>query len=148
MGEEARFSPEPVPPAPTLGELLEKLNGLMSAVEDNPRGMDASLADAHDFVEGIWRAVFGKQGTLDPVEYKDNYEALKKDREAENDMYEVFSYDLERYSKRQAKNLSLSESDSDRETLVTRRRVYIARLAAFHAQASSIAKYTGGSTKA
>jgi hypothetical protein len=106
--------------------------------------MDSSLEEAHNLVEGIWRGVFGLGGALDSSQYKDAYQALRVEREAENDIHEVYAYALERYRKRQAKNLTVTESDSDRLALVRRRRDYIAKLLAFHHEVSALDTYLRG----
>jgi hypothetical protein len=144
MEEKAKPSAKSPRSATTLTGLLSKLEGLLRAVNDDAQRMDASLKDAHKLVEGIWRAVFGEGGALDPREYEDNYRTLKRDREAENDMHEVYASALERYQRRRARDLGVAESDSDTLALVRRRREYISKLEAFKTQASSIGDYLSG----
>lgn len=127
--------------ADALAELLEKLSNILRPVADDARRMDASLEAAHSLVDKIWQAVFGEGGAMDPSRYTDNYDALKAEREAENDMHEVYSYGLERFQKREGQNLGVAESDSDKLALVKRRREYIAKLQRFQKEASKIGDY-------
>jgi hypothetical protein len=117
------------------------LTDLLDAIDDDSRLMDASLADAHRFVEEIFNCVamemFGPDGPLSPSAHQREYNAFKRARFDENDMFEVYADDLERYRKRQMKDLGVAESDSDRLILVRRRRVYISKLKAFQARASA-----------
>jgi hypothetical protein len=85
--------------------------------------------------------VFSPGGPLDRLLYKQAYDALIATRDAESDMYEVYANDLECYQERAAKGLSVAERDSDRVALVKRRRKYIPRLLAFHAQTKAILEY-------
>jgi hypothetical protein len=132
-------------PIGPLADLQSALTDLLVAVDDDARSLDSSSGHAHQLVADICRrirrTVFGPAGPLDPSIYKQTYDAFIATRDAENDMYEVYAYDLECYRWRAAKELSLSESDSDRLALVMRRREYIRRLLAFHAQTKAILEY-------
>ena len=85
--------------------------------------------------------MFSPGGPLDPLVYKQAYDALIATRDAERDMYEVYANDLECYQERAVKGLRVAESDSDRLALVRRRRKYIPRLLAFHAQTTAILEH-------
>jgi hypothetical protein len=101
--------------------------------------MDANLADAHELVRNIRVLVeqFRPGGT--PVDRQQcAYDAFEFARITENDAYEVFADDLERFRKRQLLNLGVAESDSDRYALVKRRRAYIATLATCRAKVSAV----------
>jgi hypothetical protein len=107
--------------------------------------MDASLEDAHELTNNICsivkQLVFDAHGPLDPSVNREDYDAFEGACVDENDMYEVYADDLKRYQKRQRKDLSVAESDSDRLALVRRRRVYIVALLAFQVQVSGILGY-------
>jgi hypothetical protein len=128
-----------------LAKLQSTLTDLLRPIDDDARLMDASLEDAHKLVQDIRsvmkQKVFGRGGPLDPSAYKDTFDAFERARVDENDMYEVYADDLERYEKRRRKDLGLAESDSDKLALVQRRRVYIPKLLAFQAQVSAILNY-------
>jgi hypothetical protein len=128
-----------------LAELQSTLADLLRPIDDDARRMDASVEDAHKLVVAIRgfvkQSVFGPGGPLDASKYRDNYNAFEDARVHENDMYEVYGEDLERYQKRRRKDLGVAESDSDKLALVQRRRVYISALEAFHAQVSVIVGY-------
>jgi hypothetical protein len=128
--------------AKRLARLQATLTDLLGSIDDDARLMDASLADAHRLVEEIRGCVthemFGPDGPLHPSACQRKYNAFMRARFAENDMHEVYSGDLERYQKRQMKDLGVAESDSDRLALVKRRRVYMSKLLDFQAQASAI----------
>lgn len=137
---------------PSHHDLIERLGNLQSSfvdamrpIDDDPRLMDASSKDVHKFVEDIRSVikneVFGPDGLLDPFQYRDNYEAFERARAAENDMYEVYADDLERYEKRRRKDLGIAESDSDRLAVVRRRREYIPLVQAVEEQASAIHQF-------
>lgn len=125
-----------------LAALESTLINVLRAIDDDARLMDANLEDAHKLASEIGSTVkhggFGPPGLLDPSAYRKNHEEFEAARVDEKDMYEVYADDLERHRKRQRKNLSIAESDSDNITLVKRRRVYIFTLQAFQAQASEI----------
>jgi hypothetical protein len=125
-----------------LAELESTLINVLRPIDDDARLMDANLEDAHKLASEIGsiikHSVFGPLGLLDPSAYRKNHEAFEGARVDEKDMNEVYVDDLERHRKRQRKNLSVAESDSDKITLVKRRRVYIFTLQAFQVQASEI----------
>jgi hypothetical protein len=125
-----------------LAELESTLINVLRPIDDDARLMDANLEDAHKLASEIGsivkHRVFGSLGLVDPSAYRVNQEAFEAARVDEKDMYEVYADDLERHRKRQRKNLSVAESDSDKITLVKRRRVYIFTLQAFQVQASEI----------
>lgn len=132
-------------PIGPLADLRLALTDLLTAVDDDPRSLDTSSEHAHQLVADICRrirrTVFGPGGPLDPLLYKQAYDAFMATREAENDMYEVYANDLECYRRRAVKQLGVAESDSDRLALVKRQREYIPRLLAFHAQTKAILEY-------
>ena len=128
-----------------VADLQSALTGLLAAVDDDARRLDANSKQAHQLVRDIYcliqRIVFGPGGPLDPVLYKQTCDAFTATREAESDMYEVYASDLECYLQRAAKELSVAESDSDRLALVNRRREYIPKLLAFQAQTTAILEF-------
>jgi hypothetical protein len=132
-------------PIRQLADLQSILTDLLGAVDGDPRSLDASSERAHKLVADICRLVkhdvFGPDGPLDSSVYKQAYDAFTATREAENDMYEVYANDLECYRRRAVKALGVAESDSDRLALVKRRREYIPRLLALHAQTKAILDY-------
>jgi hypothetical protein len=118
------------------------LRELLDTVEYEARLMDASLGEAHEIAVGICRivksSVFGGGGPLDLPAYRDNCRKFDAARIDENDLYEVYADDLERHQKRQRKDLTVSDSDADKFTVVKRRRGYLSSLAALQAQAADI----------
>jgi hypothetical protein len=128
--------------AKRLARLQATLTDLLGSIDDDARLMDASLADAHRLVEEIRGCVtyemLGPDGPLHPSACQRKYNEFMRARFAENDMHEVYSGDLERYQKRQMKDLGVAELDSDGLALVKRRRVYISKVLDFQAQASAI----------
>ena len=132
-------------PIKQLADLQSALTDLLGTVDDDPASLDASSEQAHKLVADICRSVrhdvFGPDCPLDSSVYKQAYDAFIATREAENDMYEVYGNDLECYRRRAVKELGVAESDSDRLALVKRRREYIPRLLAFHAQTKAILDY-------
>jgi len=125
-----------------LAELESTLINVLRAIDDDARLMDANLEDAHKLAGEIGstvkHGVFGHLGLLDPSAYRENHEDFEAARVDEKDIYEVYADDLERHRKRQRKNLSVAESDSDKITIVKRRRIYIFALQAFQTRASEI----------
>jgi hypothetical protein len=136
------YGDDPVGP---LAELQSALADLLAAVGDDPRSLDANSERVHQLVADTYRrlsrTVFNPDGPLDPLLYKQAYDALIATRDAESDMYEVYANDLKCYRERAVKGLSVAESDSDRLALVKRRRKYIPRLLAFHVQTKAILEY-------
>jgi hypothetical protein len=136
------YGDDPVGP---LAELQSDLAGLLAKADDDPRSLDTNSERAHQLVTDtcrrLSRTVFSPGGPLDPLLYKQAYDALIATRDAESDMYEVYANNLECYREREAKGLSVAESDSDKLALVKRRRKYIPRLLAFHAQTKAILEY-------
>lgn len=132
-------------PIRPLADLQSALTDLLDAVDDDVCSLDTSSEHAHQLVADICRrirrTVFSPGGPLDPFLYKQTYDAFIATRDAENDMYEVYANDLECYQSRAVKELGVAESDSDRLVLVKRRREYIPRLLAFHAQTKAILEY-------
>jgi hypothetical protein len=128
-----------------LADLQSALTDLLAAVNDDARSLDENSEHAHQLVADICRrirrTVFGPGCPLDPVLYQQTYDAFIATRDAENDMYEVYASDLECCRRRAVKELGVAESDSDRLALVKRRREYIPRLLAFHAQTKAILEY-------
>jgi hypothetical protein len=121
------------------------LTELLRPIEDEARLMDASLEDAHTLVQEIRdvikQKIFGRNGPLDPVTYKDTYDAFERARNAEDDMHEVYADDLDRYERRRTMELGLADSDPDRATLVRRRRDYIAALQGVRTEVLGILNY-------
>ncbi len=115
---------------------------LLHSLEDDPRLMDASLEDVHELATLICRIVkrnvFGPHGPLDPFSRRDIYDRLDCARVDESDVYEVYAEDLERYQRRQRKDLGVAELDSDKFAVVKRRREYICTLAALQTQLSGV----------
>jgi hypothetical protein len=128
-----------------VADLQSALTDLLGAADDDPRRLDANSEWAHQLITDIYRlirrTVFGSAGPLDPVLYKQTYDAFTATREAESDMYEVYANDLECYRRRAARDLGVAESDSDRLALVSRRREYIPKLAAFQLQTAAILEF-------
>lgn len=125
-----------------LAELESTLINVLRAIDDDARLMDANLEDAHKLASEIGsiikHRVLEPLALLDPSAYREDRDAFEGARIDEKDMYEVYADDLERHRKRQRKNLSVAESDSDKIALVKRRRAYIFTLQAFRVQASEI----------
>jgi hypothetical protein len=121
------------------------LKDLLRPIEDEARLMDASLEDAHKLVQDIRdvvkQKVFGRNGPMDPVAYRDSYDDFERARKAEDDMHEVYADDLDRYERRRAMNLGLSQSDPDLLTLVNRRNEYIDALQRVQTEVSGILDY-------
>ena len=107
--------------------------------------MDASLEDAHKLVQDIRdvvkQKVFGRNGPMDPVAYRDSYDDFERARKAEDDMHEMYADDLDRYERRRAMNLGLSQSDPDLLTLINRRNEYIDALQGVQTEVSGILDY-------
>ena len=125
-----------------LDRLRSALADVLCVVDDDARHLDASLGDTHELVRGI-RALLQQlrcDGT--PADYAQRraYETFELTRRTENDAYEVFADDLERFRKRQRLNLGVLELDSDKRALVRRRREYIATLRACQTQVSAIVR--------
>jgi hypothetical protein len=136
---------EQVSPEDCIARLVRQqttLTELLSSVQDDARRLDASLDDAHEIAVSICqvvrRSVFGRDGPLDLPAYRDNCDTFEATCVDESDIHEVYADDLERHRKRQRKDLGLAESDSDKLTVVKRRRIYISALAALQAQVSGI----------
>jgi hypothetical protein len=136
------YGDDPVGP---LAELQSALADLLAKADDDPRSLDSNSERAHQLVTDtcrrLSRTVFSPGGPLDPLLYKQAYDALIATRDAERDMYEVYVNDLECYRERAVKGLRVTESDSDRLALVRRRRKYIPRLLAFHVQTMAILEH-------
>ena len=114
-----------------LAQLHSALTELLAIVEEDARHLDASLEDAHELVQGIRVRVKKLATPPDGSVHgrlRRHYDAFNRAREAESDAYEVYADDLEHFRKRQRMSLAVAESDSDRRTLVRRRRTYISML--------------------
>jgi hypothetical protein len=111
-------------------------------VDDDARHLDASLGDTHDLVRSICTLLrqLRSDGTQVGYAQQRAYDNFELARITENDAYEVFSDDLERFRKRQRINLGVVELDSDKRALVQRRREYIATLHACQARVSAIVR--------
>ena len=118
-----------------LGELQSIFTEILRSVDDDPRMMDRILESAHQLVEGIRnivkQRVFVPDG-LDPSRYKDTYDIFELTRGDENAGTELYANDLDRYRRQQLRDL---------DVVLKRRRIYIAVLQDFQAQASSIFDY-------
>lgn len=134
---------------PGLSVVEERLTCLQSAladllcvIDEDARLLDASLGDAHNLVQSLRtlakQLAFWADGHAGDSQQWRAYRAFERARATENDVYEVYADDLERFRKRQQLNLGIAESDSDRSALVKRRRVYIAALLAYQAKLSLI----------
>ena len=136
-------------PLPDRGGTCNRLNSLGSAladvlcvVDDDARHLDASLGDAHELVRSIRTLLrqLRADGTQVDCAQRRAYDTFELARITENDAYEVFADDLERFRKRRRLNLGVVELDSDKRALVQRRREYIATLRACQAQVSAIVR--------
>jgi hypothetical protein len=120
------------------------LADLLRAIDDDARRMDANADDTHKLAEEIHRSVqrwvFHPDAPLDAA-CQPAYRAFEQARVAENDAYEVYADDLERYLKRRRANLSVAESDLDTVAVVRRRRQYITTLLALQTRISAICRY-------
>lgn len=128
-----------------LTNLLTTLTGLLAAIDDDPRLMDANVKEAHRLVEDIRaiikKKVFGPGGPLSPYAYEDTLKDFDDARSEEYVMHEVYIGDLERYTKRRAEDLGVDKLDSDTLALARRRGVYIGTLCAFRDQAAAIREH-------
>jgi hypothetical protein len=145
--EDLKNSPSMEDPSPEgcveqLDRQHSTLRSFLGSIEDNARLMDASAEDAHQIAVSICKvvrqSVFGPHGALDMPSHRDIYNIFERARADENDIYEVYTYDMERHRKRQRKDLGVTESDSDKLVVVKRRRDYIATLMALQAVVSAI----------
>ena len=125
-----------------LARQLSTLTDILDSVDDEAQLMDASLDDTHDIVSCVGRLVkhriFGSDGPLPASEHPDIYVRFVHARADESDVYEVYADDLERHQKRRRKDLTITDSDSDKFAVVKRRRTYIAILFDLHTQISGI----------
>jgi len=123
-----------------LTHLRSVLADLLCVIDDDARHLDANLGDAHELVWNIRTLVKQLRSDDTQVDYLQRraYDTFELARITENDAYEVFADDLERFRKRQRLNLGVVELDSDRYALVQRRREYIATLRAYQVQVSAI----------
>jgi hypothetical protein len=113
------------------------LNEILDSVDREPRLMDAIMGEAHQLVEGFYdvlkRQVFGPGDPLDPSKMNPGtYSSFEAARAAENDMYELYENDVERYRSRQLDKL---------DVVLKRRRAYISTLQAVGAHTSAILGY-------
>jgi hypothetical protein len=128
-------------PDDRLKTLHEILIDLLRSIDEDATWMDANANDTHNLVEEIRRSV--RQWVFRPgdsltVMCQPICPAFERARAAENDVYEIYADDLERYHKRRGKDLSVAESDLDRLTLVRRRRAYITTLRVLQAHISAM----------
>lgn len=136
--------PSPQPPrALSASEIecltrqLSALTDVLESVDDDPRLIDASLDDIHTIAARLAKtakrlvsdSAFFRNGP-----YRDSYDMFEHARSNENDSYEIYAYDLERYQQRQHRDLTVADSDSDKFTIVKRRRTYIGILFELHSQ--------------
>jgi len=145
--EDRKSSPLTEDPSPKgfVEQLVSQqstLRDFLRSIEDDARLMDASAEDAHQIAVSICKvvrqSVFGPHGALDLSSYRDTYNIFEHARADENDIYEVYTDDLQRQQKRQRKDLGVAESDSDKFVVVKRRRGYISTLMALQVQVSAI----------
>jgi hypothetical protein len=131
-------------PTKQLLMLQAILADLLRAIDDDARRMDANAEDTHKVAEEIRRAVqrwvFRPDAPIDAA-CQPTYRAFEQARAAENDAYEVYADDLERYQKRRRADLSVAESDLDTLALVRRRRGYITALLDLQARISAICRH-------
>lgn len=125
-----------------LGRLRAALTDVLCVVDDDARHLDASLSDAHELIRSIRTLLTQLRSGGIQVDYAQRraYDSFELARITENDAYEVFAGDLERFRKRQRLHLGVLELDSDKRALVQRRREYIATLRACQAQVSAIVR--------
>src|SRR5215469_7388785 len=111
---------------------LSRLTDVLRSVDDDPRLMDASLEDVHEIAARLARVVkrqvFSNPEISANATYRDIYDIFEHARMNESDEYEVYADDLERHQRRQRKDLTVADSDSDKFAIVKRRRAYIATL--------------------
>jgi len=142
MDDPGSSSPQP-PPAPSGSEIecltlqLSALTDVLESVDDNPRLIDASLDDVHTIAALLAKTV--KRLVSDSDFFRNNpnrdiYDMFEHARSDENDTYEIYADDLERYQQRQHRDLTVADSDSDKFTIVKRRRTYIGILFELHSQ--------------
>ena len=131
-------------PTRQLMMLQATLADVLRAINDDARRMDANADDTHKLAEEIRRSVqrwvFHPDAPLDAA-CQPAYRAFEQARVAENDAYEVYADDLERYQKGRRANLSVAESDLDTLALVRRRREYITTLLGLQTRISAICRY-------
>jgi hypothetical protein len=121
---------------------LPGLAGILRAVDDDPWLMDASLEEVHAIAarlaKEVTRQAFDEAEFSASLPHEGLYHIFHQARMNESDEYEVYADDLERHQRRQRQDLPVSDSDSDKFTLVKRRRTYIASLFELHQQLSRI----------
>ncbi len=121
----------------TLRRQLSALTDVLESIDDDPRLIDASLDDVHQIAARLAKTVKRLVSDSDfsrSVPYRDGYDAFERARSNENDSYEIYADDLERYQQRQHRDLTVADSDSDKFTIVKRRRSHIAVLFELHSQ--------------
>lgn len=133
----------PPPRAPSRSEIecvtrqLSALADVLESVDDSPRLIDASLDDVHKMTAGLAKTVKRLASESDfsgNDPYRDSYDMFEHARSNENDTYEIYADDLERYQQRQHRDLPVADSDSDKSAVVKRRRSYIAILFELYSQ--------------
>jgi hypothetical protein len=117
----------------TFEQLLSILCDILETVDHDPRVMDVTLEDSHQLITGICSVmterVFGGGAPLSSASYEGTNDRLEQVRAAENDTYEVYANDLQRYRAQQLNDLG---------EVVKRRRAYISALRDFESCICSI----------
>ena len=123
-----------------LTRLHSVLDDVLCVIDGEARQLDASLGDTHELVRDIRTLLSRLRSDSTSVDYAQRraYDNFEHARVTENEAYEVFAGDLERFMKRQRLNLGVVELDSDKRALVQRRREYIATLRACQSRVSAI----------
>jgi hypothetical protein len=142
MYDPGSSGPQP-PRAPSGTEIeyltlqLSALTEVLESVDDNPRLIDASLDDVHKIAALVAKTVKRLASESDLFQndpYRHTYDMFDHARSNENDTYEIYADDLERFQQRQHRDLTVADSDSDKFAVVKRRRIYIAILFELHSQ--------------
>lgn len=119
-----------------LVNLKSILTEILSWVDNDPRMMDSILEETHRLTNGIGNVMkqklLGPDGPLVSSRSADFYKVFEGVRAAENDTYELYENDLERYRTLQLKDL---------DVVLKRRRAYISKLQDFQDRTSGILEY-------
>ena len=141
LDEHQRRSPEDVAdsssidpydrPIRTVDRLVRILTEILDSVDDDPRLMEQLLEDTHQLVTVIRSVVkqriFRLSGRWGPSSHI--HDEFDRVRDEENDRYELYANDLERYQRRQIQDLNV---------VLERRRTYISTLQVFQANVRAI----------
>lgn len=123
---------ESPPPRPDRLPQLRRLEDLLRAVEEEPKKLDASHAEAHGLVLEIWRALFGDQGLLTGPGDNPYRDGLRAAWDEEKDQHETYAFLLEIFKKHEGRHSNAEEGQKDKKPLVEERRSYISKLLAFY----------------